>query len=51
VGNAYVGTGLMAACMIFFRERFALWLAWLSLAEARKAAAAADASSKGGRRS
>ena len=34
VGNAYIGTGLMAACMIFFRERFALWQSWLRLAEA-----------------
>jgi hypothetical protein len=25
VGNAYIGTGLMAACMIFYGQRFALW--------------------------
>lgn len=25
VGNAYIGTGLMAATMIFYRDRFALW--------------------------
>ena len=40
-GNAYVGTGLMAACMIFFRERFALWQTWMRLAETRRAAAQA----------
>ncbi len=27
VGNAYVGTGLMAATMIFYGQRFALWQA------------------------
>jgi hypothetical protein len=27
VGNAYVGTGLMAASMIFYGQRFALWQA------------------------
>jgi hypothetical protein len=29
VGNAYIGTGLMAACMIFYGQRFALWQAAL----------------------
>ena len=27
VGNAYIGTGLMAASMIFYGQRFALWQA------------------------
>ena len=40
----------MAACMIFFRERFAMWQSLLRLTEARKVAAtaaAAEASKKG----
>jgi len=42
VGNAYVGTGLMAASMIFYRDRFSLWQD--TLARARAAGKAAQAS-------
>jgi hypothetical protein len=28
-GNAFIGTGLMAASLIFYRDRFAQWQAWM----------------------
>ncbi len=39
IGNAYIGTGLMAACMIFYVERFANWQTWLN---ARRATGSAQ---------
>ena len=45
LGNAYVGTGLMAASMIFYRERYALWQSWVKMAQARQAAAQAQSQS------
>jgi hypothetical protein len=52
IGNAYIGTGLMAACLIFYRERYAIWQTWLNaqrIARAAKGAGPAANQARGSR--
>jgi hypothetical protein len=48
VGNAYIGTGLMAASMIFYGQRFALWQAALRNRAAQTPAVESKSDKAGG---